>query len=84
MVTLGVVGPATTGFYFNNSTLGWSGSNSTTAPESFDGCFTMCLSNGTAPYFRFGRQYQLLWKQNNASTSSSNCADVKLIGANIA
>lgn len=84
IVTLGVTGVATTGFYFDNSTLAWSGSNSSTAPKSFDGCFAVCLVNGTAPYFSLGRQYQLLWKENNASTTSSKCADVKLVGTNIA
>jgi hypothetical protein len=83
-VTLGVVGVATTGFYFDDSTLAWSDSNSTTAPKSFDGCFAVCLVNGTAPYFDLGRQYQLLWKETNVSSTRSNCADVKLVGANIA
>ncbi|KAK6008389.1 hypothetical protein QM012_000292 [Aureobasidium pullulans] len=83
-ISLGVLYGATTGFYFNNSTLAWSGSNSTTAPESFDGCFALCHVNGTEPYFSLGPQYQLLWKTNNASSTSSNCADVKLIAANIA
>ncbi|CAD0099519.1 unnamed protein product [Aureobasidium mustum] len=82
-ISLGVSGVPTTGFYFNNSTLAWSGSNST-APDSFDGCFAICHVNGTAPYFTLGREYQLLWKTNNASSTSSICADVKLIGANIA
>jgi hypothetical protein len=84
IVTLGVTGVAATGFYFDNSTLAWSGSNSSTAPKSFDGCFAVCRVNGTAPYFSLGPQYQLLWKESNASTTSSKCADVKLVGANIA
>ncbi|KAG9986313.1 hypothetical protein KCU78_g20577, partial [Aureobasidium melanogenum] len=81
-ISLGVDGVPTTGFYFQDSTLAWSGSNST-APDSFDGCFALCHVNGTAPYFSLGREYQLLWKTNNASSTSSICADVKLIGTNI-
>lgn len=81
-ISLGVTGVPTTGFYFNDSTLAWSGLNST-APESFDGCFALCHVNGTAPYVSLGPQYQLLWKTNNASSTSSICADVKLIGTNI-
>ncbi|KAI5272887.1 hypothetical protein E4T47_03947 [Aureobasidium subglaciale] len=84
-VSLGASGAATTGFYFNNNnTLAWSASNSSVAPESFDGNFALCHVNGTSPYFTLGPQYQLLWKTNNASTVSPNCADVKLVAANIA
>ncbi|THY35541.1 hypothetical protein D6D01_01240 [Aureobasidium pullulans] len=83
-VDLSASGKATTGFYFNNATLAWSASNSTSAPDSFDGCFALCHVNGTSPYFSLGSQYQLLWKMSNATSTSSNCADVKLIGANIA
>lgn len=83
IVSLGVTGVATTGFYFEDSTLAWSRSNSSTAPKAFDGCFAVCQVNGTAPYFSLGRQFQLFWKENNASTSS-HCADVKLVGVNVA
>ncbi|KAI4715661.1 hypothetical protein E4T48_08150 [Aureobasidium sp. EXF-10727] len=83
-IALGATAEATTGFYFEGSTLAWSGSNSTNAPEYFDGCFALCHVNGTAPYFTLGPQYQLLWKNSSASSTSSNCADVKLVGTNIA
>ncbi|CAD0109888.1 unnamed protein product [Aureobasidium uvarum] len=83
-VSLGATGEATTGFHFKGRKLVWSGSNSTTAPESFDGRFALCRVNGTAPYFSLGPQFQLLWRTDDVPSNSSRCADVHLIGDNVA